>query len=448
MSNRKLTRRNFLHLSAAGSAVALLAGCQAAAPAAPAGESASDQVPATESLQVTYWGHAFEERVALDKEYIEKFMEENPDITVVQEMPGDFNTMLPTALAAGTAGDLFAHSSLYLAEYFRQDAIIPVQFDAFGMDQASFLETYIEPQNTLAGATFEGELYGIPNEVSIYALHINNGLFAEAGLDPATDYPKTWQEFTSVAEQLTKRDGSGQLVQRGAMLGWKTAGVCSNIFGGQLHQLGGSPVSEDHTKAAIDSPEAAQVLEFWKYFADNGLDGPQYTQDQAQMLQGDVAMWMNTGSWRRAGLLDAGIEYTVYPAPRFENAVNDSGFHVYAYFHMVNAQSDPDVQLAAWKLAAYLDSFPGEYLDQTGLLQTKQEVLESQPYLETPFLDVFLEEMTKSVYAPTPPGWRQIVDVLDRMRDGIVEGVSIAEAQSIANEEISAVLDEAWKAIA
>jgi len=448
MSNSKMTRRDFLRLSAAGSAVTLLAGCQAAMPAAPASEGGSGQAPAAQALQVTYWGHAFEERVALDKVYIEKFMEENPDITVVQETPGEFNTMLPTALAAGTAGDLFAHSSLYLAEYFRQDAIIPVQFEAFGMDKAAFLDTYIEPQNTLAGATFEGELYGIPNEVSIYALHINNALFEEAGLDPATDYPKTWQEFTTVAEQLTKRDSSNQLVQRGAMLGWKTAGVCSNIFGGQLHQLGGSPVSADYTQSAIDSPEATQVLEFWKYFADNGLDGPQYVQDQAQMLQGDVAMWMNTGSWRRAGLLDAGIDYTVYPAPRFENAVNDSGFHVYAYFHMVNAQSDPNIQLAAWKLAAYLDSFPGDYLAQTGLLQTKKEVIESQAYKETPFLNIFLDEMTKSVYAPTPPGWRQIVDVLDRMRDSIVEGVSIAEAQSTASEEINAVLDEAWKAIA
>ncbi|MBX3010254.1 MAG: extracellular solute-binding protein [Caldilineaceae bacterium] len=446
MSDHKLTRRNFLRLSAATGAVAALAACQAV-PAAPAQEGGSAAAPSAEGVQVLYWAHTFEERVALDKEYIEKFVEENPGITVVQETPGEFNTMLPTALAAGTAGDLFAHTSLYLSEYFRQGAVIPVQFEAFGTDKAAFLDTYIEPQNTLAGATYEGELYGIPNEVSIYTLHINNTLFAEAGLDPAVDYPKTWQEFTSVAEQLTKRDSSGQLVQRGAMLGWKTAGVCTNIFGGQLHQLGGSPVSADYTQGTIDSPEATQVLEFWKYFADNGLDGPQYVQDQAQMLQGDVAMWMNTGSWRRAGLLDAGIDYTAYPAPRFDNAVNDSGFHVYAYFHMVNSQSKPDVQLAAWKLAAYLASFPGEYLAQTGLLQTKKEVVESTAFKETPFLDVFLDEMTKSVYAPTPPGWRQIVDVLDRMRDGIVEGVSIAEAQSVANEEINTVLDEAWKAI-
>ncbi|MEZ4864815.1 MAG: extracellular solute-binding protein [Caldilineaceae bacterium] len=445
MLKQTLTRRDFLRFTAASGAIAALAGCVPAAPGAAPAESGG--APAAQALEIAYWGHAFEERVALDKVYIEQFMAENTDITVVQETPGDFNTMLPTALAAGTAGDLFAHSSLYLAEYFRQKAIIPVQFEAFGLDNGGFLDLYIEPQNTLAGATFEGELYGIPNEVSIYALHINNGLFTEAGLDPATDYPKTWQEFTDIAEKLTKRDDSGQLVQRGAMLGWKTAGVCSNIFGGQLHQLGGSPVSDDYTQSAINSPEASQVMEFWQYFSENNLDGPQYIQDQSQMLQGDIAMWMNTGSWRRPGLVDAGIDYTVYPAPRFENAVNDSGFHTYAYFHMVNAQSDPEKQLAAWKLAWFLDSHPGDYLEKTGLLQTQKAVLESEAYKNTPFLNVFLDEMTKSVYAPTPPGWRQIVDSLDRMRDGMVEGASIPEVLTAADEEINDILDEAWKAL-
>jgi multiple sugar transport system substrate-binding protein len=446
MFDHKVTRRTFLRLSGGSAVLAALAACQAAVPAAaPAGEGG--ELPAEQPIAVAYWGHSFEERVALDKVYIDQFMQEHPNIQVTQEVPGEFNTMLPTALAAGTAGDLFAHSSLYLAEYHRQGAISPVQFEAFGLAQAEFMDLYIEAENTLGGALFEGELFGIPNEVSIYALHINNALFEEGGLDPATDYPKNWTEFTAIAEQLTKRDAGGQLVQRGALLGWKTAGVCANIFGGQLHQLGGSEVTEDYRQAAIDSPEGDQLVNWWKYFADNGLDGPQYPQEQDQMLQGNVAMWMNTGSWRRAGLLDAGIDYTVYPAPRFEDAVNDNGFYTYAYFHMVNSQSAPEIQEAAWQLAWFLDSHPSDYLEKTGLLQTQKVVLESPTYQETPFLDVFLDEMVKSPYGPTPPGWTQIVAVLDRMRDQVVEGTAVPEALVAANDEINGILDEAWAAI-
>jgi multiple sugar transport system substrate-binding protein len=447
MSDAKLTRRDFLRLSAGSVAVTALAACQPTPPGgAPA--AAGGAAPAGQALEVLYWGHAFEERVALDKVYIEQFMEENPNITVVQETPGDFNTMLPTALAAGTAGDLFAHSSRYIAEYWRQGAIIPVQFEAFDLDQNSFLDLYIEPGNTLAGAFFDGSYYGIPNEVSIYTLHINNTLFEEGGLDPATDYPKTWTEFQEIAQKLTKRDSSGQLVQRGAMLGWKTAGVCSNIFGGMLHQLGASEVTPDYRQAAINSPEAEKVLEWWNWFNENGVDGPQYPQDQSLMLQGDIAMWMNTGSWRRPGLIDAGIDYTAYPAPRWENGVNDSGFYTYAYFHMVNSRAEPDVQAAAWQLAWFLDSHPSDYLEKTGLLQTKKEVLESAAYTDTPFLNVFLEELTKSVYAPKPPAWSEIVDILDRMRDSVVEGTPIPEALVKASDETDAALTAAWAALA
>ncbi len=447
MFDHKVTRRSFLRFTGGSAMLAALAACAPAVPGAAPAAGGEAQAPGAQAIALSYRGHPFEERVALDKIYIDEFMQENPNIEVTYENPGEYNTMLPTALAAGTAGDLFAHSSLYLAEYHRQGAITPVQFEAFGLAQAEFMDLYIEADNVLAGALFEGELYGIPNEVSIYALHINNALFEEGGLDPATDYPKNWTEFTAIAEQLTKRDAGGQLVQRGAQLGWKSAGVCSNIFGGQLHQLGGSEVTEDYMNAAINSPEGDQLVSWWKYFADNGLDGPQYPQEQDQMLQGNIAMWMNTGSWRRAGLLDAGIDYTVYPAPRAENGVNDNGFYTYAYYHMVNSQSEPDIQAAAWQLARALDSHPDEYLEKTGLLQPQKTIIESTTYNETPYLNVFLDELVKSPYAPTPPGWTQIVAVLDRMRDQVVEGTAVPEALTAASDEIDGILEEAWKSV-
>jgi len=447
MRNQRITRRGFLQLTGGSAALAMLAACAPAAPgAAPAADSGS-AAPAQQAVAVTYWAHDFAERAALDKIYIEQFMKDHPEITVSQEMPGDYDTALPTALAAGTAGDLFAHSNRFMAEYQRQGAIAPVLYEAIGMQQAEFLDKYIEAQNTLDGGTFDGELYGIPNEVSIYALHINNGLFQEAGLDPEKDYPKTWTEFTEIAEKLTKRDASGQLVQRGAQVGWKSPGIASNIFGGQLRQIGGAEVTDDFKKAAINSEQGAQTLSWWKYFSDNNLDGPQYSQDQGDCLQGNIAMWMNTGSWRRQGLLDAKIEYTVLPAPRWENNVNDRGFYTYAYYHMANSQSAPEVQSAAWQLAWALDTHPDAYLDKAGLLQTQKVVLDSDAYKNTPFLNVFLDEEKIGTYAPKAPGWTQIIDVLDRMRDQVVAGTSVEEALTTASNDIDDVLEEAWKAI-
>jgi len=447
MLDHKVSRRAFLQLTGGGAAAALLAACAPVTPGGAPAAGGSAAAPAQQAITVSYWAHQFDPRVALDKMYIAQFMKDHPNITVSQEIPGDFDTALPTALAAGTAGDLFAHTSRLVAEYQRQGAITPVQFEAIGFQQAEFLDQYIEAENTLSGATFDGKLYGIPNEVSIYALHINNALFKAAGLDPAKDYPKNWTDFQKIAEQLTKRDSSGQLVQRGAQLGWKTAGQCSNIFGGQLHQLGGSEVSDDYKKAAINSDQGAAVVNWWKYFSDKGLDGPQYSQDQEECLQGNIVMWMNTGSWLRQDALDAKLDYSVYPAPRWENNVNDRGFYTYAYFHMVNAKSSPDVQNAAWQVAWALDTHPAEYLDKAGLLQTQKVVLDSDAYKNTPFLNIFLNEEKISSYAPTPPGWTQVIDALDRMRDQVVGGKAVPEALTAASDEIDGILDEAWKAV-
>lgn len=465
MGASKFTRRDFLRLSAAVTTGAVLAACQ---PAAPQVIEVEKQVPierevvqtvqvekvverivtptarpAQERVTVKYWGHAFMPRVKLDKVYIEQFTEENPHITVVYDTPGDYNQMLPTALAAGTAGDLFEHSNTPASQYFRQDAIVPVDYTAFGLDEGSFMDLYIEPENTLQGGIFDGELYGIPCELSNYSLHINNTLFEEAGLDPQTDYPKTWKEFVEVAEKLTKRE-AGKLVQRGAQLGWRNA---HNVFGGQLRQRGGAEVSEDDRTATIDSPEGEYCLQWWKDWVEAGLGGPQYPVSQSEPLLGHVAMWTHTGSWRRAGLVEAEIDYSVQPAPRWDDAVRDIGFYTYAYFHMVNSKSSDSVKRAAWQLGWFLDSHPARYLDLTGLLQPQKKVLDSPVYQDTPFLDVFLKEMSKGMYGPTPPGAAEIRDTLNRMRDRVAEGMEAKESLGIANKEVQEILDEGWASL-
>jgi multiple sugar transport system substrate-binding protein len=374
-------------------------------------------------------------------------MEENPHITVVQEVPGDYNNMLATALAAGTAGDLFEQSNRFAGQFFLEDAIVPVDYTAFGHDEATFLDLYMEPANTLQGGYFEGELYGIPCELSIYSLHINHGLFQEAGLDPETDWPRTWEEFAAVSEKLVKRDAAGRLVQRGGDFPWQSAGVSQNVFGGQLRQLGGAEVTEDYLSPAINSTEGAKVCQLWKDWVDEGLGGPGYQTARAGFNAGAVAMCPSFGSWARPGILEGGIEYSVRPTPRWEDATVDMGCYTYAYFHMVNARSSDAVKRAAWQLAWYLDSHPVRYLESTGLLQPKNEILGSAVYQNSPFLDVFLDEMLKGRYAPSPPGLMEILDVLVRMRERLAEGMEPPETLEIAEGEIQDILDEAWAAL-
>ena len=412
------------------------AGQEGAAPAEPAKEAAP--VEPAEKVTVVYWAHNFIPRVELDKKYIAQFMEENPDIEVdYQVIPADFDTKLRTALAAGTGPDLFAQWNGDIGTFYAEEAISPVAFEAIGFDsQQAFLDLYVAPENTLQGAMFEGKLYGIPNELSIYGCYANKKLFEEAGLDVEQDFPKTWEEMLTVAEKLTKRDADGKLIQRGFDFSWSLSIWMFLEYGAMVRQLGGSELE-------LTTPEAEKAMQYWVDWANkHQLGGPAYFGSQLDdFLAENLVIECDLGSWARPQVIEAGIDYVVKPVPIWENAVNQNHFDIYAYFHMVNARSDPEVQKAAWKLAAYLDSFPAEYLDATGLLQARKEVLESAVYQETPFIDVFLDQMTTSMYSPRIPRFIEAADVLMRARDrSVVEGMPVKESLEIAQKEMDEVL--------
>ncbi len=421
--------------------VPLLIGCAVSVPTtSEAGSEGAAPAEAGEKVTVVYWAHNFTPRVELDEKYIAEFMELNPDIVVEYEViPSDFDVKLRTALAAGTGPDLFAQWNGDIGTFYAEDVIAPIAFEAIGFDsQQAFMDLYVAPENTLQGAMFEGKLYGIPNELSIYACYVNKRMFEEAGLDADEDFPETWEEMLVVAEKLTKRDADGRLVQRGFDFSWGSSVWMFLEYGAMVRQLGGSELD-------LTTPEAEKAMQYWVDWAvKHELGGPAYFGGQLDdFVAEELAIECDLGSWARPQVEEAGIDYTVKPVPIWENAVNQNHFDIYAYFHMVNARSEPEVQAAAWKLAAFLDSFPADYLEHTGLLQARKEVVESDVYQNTPYIDVFLDEMMTSMYSPRVPRFIEVADVLARGRDRIiVEDMDMKESLAIAQGEIDEILAE------
>ena len=52
-------------------------------------------------------------------------------------------------------------------------------------------------------------LYGVPNEIDVYALNYNKALFKEAGISAP---PKTWDEFKAAAKKLTDKSKAGRVL--------------------------------------------------------------------------------------------------------------------------------------------------------------------------------------------------------------------------------------------
>ncbi|MFC1960666.1 extracellular solute-binding protein [Chloroflexota bacterium] len=379
-----------------------------------------------DEVTVRLWMHVHPPRIELDEELIAQFEAENPGIKVEYTTIADqeWDTALATALASGSGPDLFNQATFAIGDFYSQGVLAPIMPEAAGYgDQQAVYDAYSFGDALLAGAVFDETLYGLPTELSTYACFTNDDLWAAAGLDPATDFPATWEEMKDVAEQLTIRDDSGAMVQRGFDFFWSNSIFMALIFNPMVEQLGGNMIDEVNLTASIDTPEVRQVMSYWYDWANTWeLGGPQYTLTRTAFLAGELAIDCDFGNWGVPQMVDAGINYSIHPQPRWADSMNNNAMSIYAYFFMVNSGTSPEVQEAAWKLASYLTAEPQQYLDVAGLFQSKLDFVESETFQENEIMPIFLEEMGVSKYHPRIPAFFEVADALMRGRDRIVVG--------------------------
>jgi multiple sugar transport system substrate-binding protein len=398
-------------------------------------------------VTVKLWMHDHPPRVPLDKDNLAKFATDNPDINVeytVVPAP-DWATTLATAMASGAGPDLFNVDSFSVGDYYAQGNVVPVDAKAAGYaDQQAIYDAYAGGKDMLAGATFNGKLYGLPTEWSAYACYTNNALWQKAGLDPEKDFPATWEDMKTVAEKLTAHDSNGAITQRGFDFRWGSSLFMMLSFNPMVQQLGGNMIDEVNYTANINTPEVKKVLQYWNDWVNTWkLGGPQYTDDRTDFLAGNLAMDCDVGSWfaPQADAAKPPIQYTIHPLPRWKDATHDNGFASYGYMYTVNSQASPEVQAAAWKVAGYMTSFPDQYLAAAGLLQPKKAFVESDAFKQNKIMPVFLSELTKDTFNPRIAGFNEVADALARARDRVISGgEDIDTVLADAQTEVSDIL--------
>ena len=400
---------------------------------------------AQDAVTVKLWMHNHPPRIPLDNELLDKFKAENPNINVEYTIVPDqeWDTTLATALASGSGPDLFNQATFAIGQFYSQGILAPVDAAAAGYaDQSDVYAAYESGDALLAGATFDNTLYGLPTELSAYACYTNDDLWKAAGLDPATDFPTTWEDFKDVAEKLTVRDDSGAITQRGFDFKYDASIFMLLIFNPMVQQLGSNMIDEVNYSANIDTPEVRQVLGYWNDWVNTWkLGGPQYTSSRTAFLAGELATDCDGGNWFAPQADDAKISYSIHPIPLWKDATSENGFANYAYFFMVNSAASPEVQAASWKLAGYLTSNPKDYLEVAGLFQAKKDFVASDDFKNNTVMPVFLHELSVSTYHPRINGFFEVADALMRARDRVIAGgedmdTVLAEAQ----QEVSDIL--------
>jgi len=334
-TNRKLSRRQFLALSAVSAGAGLLAACTPPAPAAaPAAseEQAAESAPAVAPVIVSYWdwwgpsgspvNAAFFERLPVALQEYDSALELD-----YQNVPfGEYFRKFLAAHAASDVPDVM-HSSVYWArDFFDKGALIDLTPN-INITPDLARDQFID--GALLQAVKGPAQYGIPGEgPDSEQIFFNLDLFEEAGVttDAAEIAGWDWADFTAAAKELTKMDGD-DVVQSGFMVGTPAASTLSDWA--SCHGVGFYSKDASGLENGVGFNEknaAVNGLHWWlDMLHETRVSQPiaPERQDWAQFQQGTTAMAIS-GPWQY-GRLSADIPDLNWSTMLFPAAPVDGG---------------------------------------------------------------------------------------------------------------------------
>lgn len=305
------------------------------------------------------------------RQYVEEYMKLHPDIEIeIQSVPmEEYLQKVLVARSSGVAPDIYGIYSLWGVQLV-QNGILDAPPQAVVND----VKQNYTPVS-VAGATIDSKIWGIPMEVGNYCLVYNKELLKAKGY---TSPPKTWKELVDMASNLTVRDKSGVITQYGFafLAGWESAVV--HPYFGLLWDLGGDFLSPDFKKCVVNSPEGVQALEAeLELFKTGGTDpaGSVWA-----FPEGKVAM-MIMASWYEQSLKQGlGNKYEkvvgVAPVPYVKKPVNAG----YTWFLAVDSASKN--KKAAWDFLMWFTAEVQKPKNTTRLGDLMVETIGSLPCRE------------------------------------------------------------------
>ncbi len=410
-------------------------------------EAAIDE---TKPVTIQYWTHEDPARTQLETELIAKFMADNPNITVVRSTQASVKQieLVQTAFAANQGPDMFNLPIENQYAYITNGRVAPVDYQAAGYaSKQDLLDKYMD--GVLDTVTVDGEVYGLPLELTNWCIYLNKKVFRSAGLDPEKDYPKTWEEMADISEKLVIRDGD-ILIRRGFDFRYP---YYLTFFVPMVEQLGGDLLSSDGKKAIIGDEAWLKALTYMQQWGPSGrnLGSPTYKNARNLFNQdnNDIAM-AHSGLYQQGRIekdnpafFKSG-EWMVIPYPTFKDAVRDVASCYYGRFFMVNADSDPAVQKAAWKLAGFLLSHGEEYLTRGGnIIQPTKALFASDTLKNMPYSQVFIDDMARSHMIYYGENSAQIqTQIRNAVESVMLSGVSPEKALATLRASVQEIIDE------
>lgn len=407
-----------------------------------ANEAKSDQ-----PIVLEFWTHEDASRQALEQRYIDEFERLHPNvkINVTRQSAEKLRELIQTAFASGEGPSFFNLPIENEFQYIEAGRVAPADYKTLGFkDAKDLLANYSD--GMIDAVYYEGDVYGLPLELTNWSIFINKNVFKAAGLDPEKDYPKTWEDMVEVSKKIVLRDGD-IITRRGYDFRYSYE---LTYFVPMVEQLGGSLSG---TEGCVNKDAWVQALTFMKNWGPSGNNLGSPTLTAARKLfnkdNGDIAM-CNTGLYQESRILSDNPsfynsgEWMVVPYPVFENAVNDVAGCYYGHFYMVNADKSKAEQQMAWEVIKYFlltEGHAEEYLTQVGLIQPTKALMNGETYAQQPYSEVFKGDFARSHIVYYEKGATEIQSAINSaIKQVMLQGVDPSKAYDTLQKNVLEIL--------
>ena len=193
---------------------------------------------------------------------VEAFNKGHEDKAELQIVPtAELVQKYATAAAGGAAPDALSLDLIYTPSFAAAGQLEDIT------DLAKSLPYFdkLSPAHVKTG-TYKDRIYGLPYSADSSVLIWNKKLFRQAGLDPDKG-PTTWAEIATAAEKVAALGGDTK--------GFYFSGACGgcNIFTFTplIWASGGDILTEDGSKATLDTPQMRDAIAFYRDMVKKGL---------------------------------------------------------------------------------------------------------------------------------------------------------------------------------
>ncbi len=255
-----------------------------------------------------------------------------------------YQDVLIAEIEAGTAPDVFWIPGTDVARFAEAGLILNLAEFAAADDDYSQDDFYAGPMGFLTTPVEEGQdaLWGLPRDVSAFAIYYNADLFDEAGLDYPGGDDWDWARFQEAAEEISAL--GNEVVGFGMNAWWANWGYFVNAAGSSFF-------NEDYTACGLDNDATVEGLNAAATLFENGWAVPWGTDSEPPFLAGNVGMFMN-GRWATPGTAaNADFNWNVATLPAGPGGETN---WLFWGAYVVNANTDHPGE--AWDLVTRLTS--------------------------------------------------------------------------------------------